>query len=123
MTRGRICIVFALLFVSCNLFDTDETTGLSANLKALTIYGGTLSPPFDSNITQYTLTFPSYPRSFELIAEAEDSAATILVNGVSVPSGQRYQVHTSPPNFVANITVTSANQKNSKTYVLQLSDT
>ena len=97
-------------------------SGLSANLKDLSIQYATFSPPFSPEVTKYDVSFSSYPRSFQLTAIAEDGAASILVNDVEVQSGQQIIVHTSPPNFIVNIVVTSVDIQNRKTYVLNILD-
>ncbi|OYD16525.1 hypothetical protein CH333_03225 [candidate division WOR-3 bacterium JGI_Cruoil_03_44_89] len=122
MARNYLCLVLMLVAASCGLFDSGSDFQSNANLKALSIPNAQFSPSFSPNITVYSVTFDGYPRSFSLTATAENNSATIKVNGTVVESGQQITIQTSPPDFVVNIVVTSANGKNTKTYVLNIVD-
>ncbi len=58
-----------------------------ADLSALTISQGTLSPSFSSSVTAYTATVANNVASMTVTPTAADSNATITVNGASVSSG------------------------------------
>ena len=121
-----VCLVIIFMSMSCSIFDTGEPLEENASLSSITVMfndeEAEFSPPFSPDVTEYSVSFPSYPRSFSLTATSESSLATIQVNGELVESGEEIQVHTSPPNFVVNIIVTSENGENSKTYILSIVD-
>ena len=112
--------------MSCSIFDTGESLEGSASLSSITVMFNEVEadffPPFSPDVTEYSVIFPSFPRSISLLATSENSSATIQVNEELVESGEEIQVDTSPPNFVVNIVVTSENGENSKTYVLDIVD-
>ena len=123
MKCSGLFLVIALMLMSCSLSDPSEE---NANLSSITVMfndeEAEFSPPFSPEVTEYLVGFDAYPRSFSLMATSENSEATIQVNGEPLESGEEIQVHTSPPNFVVNIVVTSENGENSKTYVLSIVD-
>ncbi len=121
-----MCLVIIFMPISCSVFDKGESLEGSASLSSITVMFNEVeadfSPPFSPDVTEYSVSLPTYPRSISLVATSENSSATIQVNGELVESGEEIQVHTSPPNFVVNIVVTSENGENSKTYVLNIVD-
>ena len=121
MRWNYLCLAIIFMTISCNLIDSGGDSQSNANLKAISI-PGQLSPAFSPDVTDYSVTFDVYPRSFILIATTENSSATIKVNNIIAASGEEFLVQTSPPNFVVNIKVTSQNGKNTKTYVLSILD-
>ncbi len=64
--------------------------GLSsnANLSALAVSQGTLSPQFSSTVTAYTATVANSTASMTVTPTAADSDATITVDGTAVTSGE-----------------------------------
>ena len=126
MRWNSLCLVIIFMSMSCSLFDTGDSFEENADLSSVTVMFNVeeieFSPPFSPEVTEYSVSFAFYPRSFSLTATAENSLTTIQVNGELVESGEEIQVHTSPPNFVVNIIVTSENGENSKTYILSIVD-
>ncbi len=59
----------------------------NADLSALTISQGTLSPGFSSTVTAYTATVANNVPSMTVTPTAADSNSTLTVNGTSVSSG------------------------------------
>ena len=112
--------------ISCSIFDTGESLEGNASLSSITVMfneeEGIFHPPFSPDVTEYSVSFLSYPRSFSLVATSENGSAAIQVNGELVESGEEIQVQTSPPKFVVEIIVTSENDENSKTYELNILD-
>jgi hypothetical protein len=119
-------LFITFISMSCSIFDTGKSLEENSDLSTITVMFNDeaveFSPPFSPDVTEYSVSFLSYPRSFSLVATSEDSSATIQVNGETVESGEEIQVHTSPPKFVVEIIVTSENGENSKTYVLNIED-
>lgn len=126
MKWNSLCLVIIFMSMSCSVFDTGDSLEENADLNSIIVMfneeGADFSPPFSPEVMEYLVSFDAYPRSFYLTVTAENSAATIQVNVEPVESGEEIQVHTSPPNFVVNIVVTSENGENSKTYVLSIVD-
>ena len=122
--RSYLVVIF--MSVSCSIFNAGESLEENASLGSITVMfndeEAEFSPVFSSDITEYSVTFDSYPRSFSLSVTAVNSSATIHINGELVESGEEIQVHTSPPDFIVIILVTSENGENSKTYVLDIVD-
>ncbi|WP_167343853.1 cadherin-like beta sandwich domain-containing protein [Flavobacterium aquidurense] len=59
----------------------------NAGLTDLALSEGTLSPAFTEGNTDYTATVPNDVTSMTITPVAADTTATIIVNGVEVPSG------------------------------------
>ena len=122
----RSCLVVIFMSISCSIFDTGESLEENASLSSITVMfndeEADFSPPFSPDVTGYSVSFSVYPRSFSLSVTAVNSSATIHINGELVESGEEIQVHTSPPDFIVIILVTSENGENSKTYVLDIVD-
>ncbi len=59
----------------------------NANLSALALSNGTLSPSFVSATTSYTASVPNATASLTVTPTVADGTATVKVNGVSVTSG------------------------------------
>lgn len=121
-----IVLVIIFMLMSCSFFDTGDSFEKNASLSSITIMfndeAAEFSPPFSPDVTEYSVSFLSYPRSFSLVATSENDLATIQVNGETVESGEEVQVQTSPPEFVVEIIVTSENGEDSKTYMLNIED-
>ena len=58
-------------------------------LSRLTVFAGTLSPPFTSETPRYTLTLPADIAQVAFIPTAADCGASIPIGGVVVQSGIR----------------------------------
>ncbi len=59
----------------------------NANLSALALSSGTLSPVFSSSVTAYTATVANSISSLTVTPTTQDSSATVTVNGNAVTSG------------------------------------
>lgn len=64
-----------------------RTVSSNANLSALTLSSGALSPSFETGTTSYWVNVENAVDSLQITATAADDAATITVNGVAVTSG------------------------------------
>ncbi|TBN57961.1 cadherin-like beta sandwich domain-containing protein [Glaciihabitans arcticus] len=84
-------IVTALDGVTTKTYTTTVTRAAppssNANLSALALSAGTLSPAFAAATTSYTATVPFTRTSLTVTPTRADSTASITVNGVSVTSG------------------------------------
>ncbi len=122
----NLCLFIIFISISCSIFDTGDSLEETADLSSITVMfndeEAEFFPPFSPEVTEYSVNFSVYPRSFYMTVTAENSEATIQVNGEAVESGEGLQVQTSPPNFVVEIIVTSENGENSKTYELNILD-
>ena len=119
-------LFITFISMSCSVFDTGKSLEENSDLSSINIMfnddEAEFYPPFLPDVTEYSVSFLSYPRSFSLVVTAENSEATIQVNGEIVESGEEIQVDTSPPKFVVEIIVTSKNGESSKKYVLNIED-
>ncbi len=82
-------IFLSLIFTGCF---SDEGTGDitqngNANLSAISISSGELSPSFSSLQTSYNVVLPSDATSITITPVAEDVNSTVSVDNVVVPSG------------------------------------
>lgn len=83
----------------------------NANLSALTITGGTLTPEFNKNTTEYTVTVENSVATTEITATAADKNAKIEGAGaLNLEVGDNEK----------NIVVTAADKKTTKTYKLKI---
>ena len=62
-----------------------------AKLKTLVPSTGTLSPAFNSDTYDYTITVPTTQTTIAFTPTAVDNSSTIKVNGVTVKSGKKSQ--------------------------------
>ncbi len=95
------------------------TTPNDANLSALTVSSGSLSPDFAPGTLPYTDTVTDCVASIKITPTLEDPAASVKVNGVTVASG----THSAPislavgPNAI-NVVVTAHDGTTTQTYAL-----
>ncbi len=91
---------------------TSETKpSTNANLSALTLTGGTLTPEFNRNTTEYTVTVENSVATTEITATAADRNAKITGTGaVNLEVGDNEH----------SIVVTAADKKTTKTYKLKI---
>jgi hypothetical protein len=85
VTKGLRCNTNFASIVDLELYPADPT---SAKLTGMTLSEGTLDPPFGSTTYTYTANAGYDTNSITVTATAEDSRATIKVNGVPAVSGQ-----------------------------------
>ena len=92
----------------------------SANLTALTLTSGTLTPTFNKGVYEYTATVDNTVTSIGVNPVAEDANATITVNGTKLPSGATSPyISLDEGGNVINVNVTDS-KGNSNTYVLNV---
>jgi N-acetylneuraminic acid mutarotase len=70
-----------------NVVVTRSPASANANLSALSLSAGSLSPNFSSGTLTYTATVPFTTSSLSVTPQSADNTATITVNGVAVASG------------------------------------
>lgn len=68
---------------SANVTVNDVSLSANANLSALSLSAGTLSPKFNKNTTSYTVSVKNSITSCNVYATAEDSGAKVSVSGAS----------------------------------------
>jgi len=78
-----IVILLILMLSGCSVTPPDN----NANLSALVISQGTLSPDFSADVTSYSTWEQSTVTSVTVTPTAESTAASITVNGTEVASG------------------------------------
>lgn len=92
----------------------------SASLTSLNLTAGTLTPTFNKGIYEYNATVENDVTSIGVTPTAEDTNATITVNGKNVPSGATSNyVSLDEGSNVINVKVTDT-KNNSNTYVLNV---
>ncbi|MEQ8174529.1 MAG: cadherin-like beta sandwich domain-containing protein [Syntrophomonadaceae bacterium] len=90
-----------------------------AYLSSLSIGGGSLSPSFNKDTTSYSCTIDEDIASTTVAAAAEDSSATITVNGQTLGSSHiSQQIYL--PSGSSQITVTVSNSTGSRTYYINV---
>ena len=103
-----------------NITVTRTETATSAQLSALKLSKGTLSPSFNKALYEYTATVDNSVTSITVTPTAVDSTATIEVEGDEVPSGvSSSNISLDEGTNVINVKVTDT-KGNSKTYVLTI---
>jgi hypothetical protein len=85
VTKGLRCNTNFASIEDLELYPADPT---SAKLTGLALSAGTLAPPFASTTYAYTANVGYDNATITVTATAEDSRATIKVNGVPATSGQ-----------------------------------
>jgi len=92
----------------------------SAQLTALTLTQGTLTPTFNKGVYEYTGTVDNSVTSIGVTPTAEDANATVTVNGTKVPSGATSSyISLDEGGNIINVKVTDTNG-NANTYVLNV---
>ncbi|MCR8635484.1 cadherin-like beta sandwich domain-containing protein [Paenibacillus radicis (ex Xue et al. 2023)] len=102
-------------------FQVTVVASSNADLKAMAISAGSLSPAFVSNTTVYAATVPNSTRSLTVTGAVYDPAATIRVNGVVTASGAASSE--LPLNIGANVVtvgVTAQDGTTLKTYTINV---
>ncbi len=100
---------------------TFTTTALNTNadLSALSLSSGTLSPGFAAGTISYTASVGNATSSITVTPTSSDSAATITVNGVSVTSGAASgAVALAVGANTVTVVVTAENGSSTKTYTV-----
>ncbi len=77
--------VFGLALLPASCESNDEA--VNANLSALTVSAGALSPAFHANTVNYTVTSGSATTSTTVTATTASSSATMAINGTNATSG------------------------------------
>ncbi len=101
--------------------ETFTTTALNTNadLSALSLSAGTLSPGFAAGTISYTASVGNATSSITVTPTSSDSAATITVNGVSVTSGAASgAIALAVGANTVTVVVTAENGSSTKTYTV-----
>lgn len=120
---NQIEIVVKTVDGDTNTYTVDVTRGQSgespAQLSALKISKGTLSPAFNKDVYNYTATVDNTVTSIAVTPTSIDTTATINVNGVTVPSGTT-SADISLDVGGNTITIKITKDGESKTYVINV---
>lgn len=120
---NEVKIVLTTTDGDTNTYTVDVTrTALyrSSQLTGLTLTSGTLSPTFNKGIYEYSASVSNNVTSIGVTPKAEDSNATIKINGTTVPSGATSPyISLDEGGNVINVVVTDT-KGNSSTYVLNV---
>ncbi|MBD2704519.1 cadherin-like beta sandwich domain-containing protein [Spirosoma sp. BT702] len=103
--------------VSTNITNTPIVSS-NANLSALALSPGTLSPPFASSITAYTASVPNSASSVAVTPTVEQANATVSVNGSAVASGSPINVPLAVCANIISVSVTAQDGTTTKIYSL-----
>jgi hypothetical protein len=85
ITKGLHCNPNCASIVDLELYEADHT---SAKLSGLALSAGTMDPPFANTTYNYTAKVGHDCNAITVTPTAEDSRATIKINGAPVTSGQ-----------------------------------
>lgn len=95
----------------------------NANLAALAVSAGALSPAFSANTVTYTVTTPSTTTSTTVTAQVADPTSTLTINGQAAVSGQAFgPIPLNPTGQTTTVAVTVRAQDGVtlKTYTVQV---
>lgn len=93
----------------------------SAALTDLTLSGGTLSPDFNSDTTNYSASVSNSTASITLTPTVSDATASVTVNGIAVASGSASQaISLSGGANTITTVVTAQDSETTKTYTLTI---
>nr|WP_281367795.1 cadherin-like beta sandwich domain-containing protein [Saccharibacillus deserti] len=90
----------------------------NADLKALDVSAGTLSPVFNRSQTQYAVTVENEVSQLGLIPAADDDNAQLSLNGLPVENGTVQTVQLQTGINTVNVTVTAQDGRTVKTYTV-----
>ncbi len=91
----------------------------NANLSAIKISSGTLSPTFNANTVEYSVTISSTTSWIDITPVITDSTATVKINGITITS--TLQISLSPGQTRdASIEVTAQDSITKKTYTVHI---
>ena len=94
-------------------------TTLDGNLTSLALSAGTLSPSFSASVNSYTAAVDTTVSSISVTAVAEDSNATLTVNGAAVISGSASSpVALSYGDNTVSIAVTASDHLSTNVYTV-----
>ncbi|MHA6485003.1 cadherin-like beta sandwich domain-containing protein [Paenibacillus sp. strain BS8-2] len=96
----------------------EELIGTNADLSALAVNSGALSPAFSKEVTNYTLELPGSATSLDITATTDHSHASIEVNGVSLANNATATVPVGVNSTKVNIAVTAMDGVTVKTYTI-----
>ena len=92
-----------------------------ANLTALSVGQGNLTPVFNSNTTVYSLTLPNGTDSFTITPTTSHPDALITINGEGVDSGRASRAfELEVGDNIFSVVVTAADGRTRKTYTLNI---
>ena len=96
------------------------TVTKNADLSALTITGGSLTPTFVPEATSYAVEVAHSVSSVTVTPIASDPIATVTVNGTLVNSGDSFEVALPAGTERSTITMAVTNEDYTKTYTIQI---
>lgn len=89
-----------------------------AELAALSISSGTMTPSFDPTTFEYSATVPNETASVEVKADLSDPNATLAINGIPVSSGVPEAVPLGVGENAIDVVVTAENGVTEQTYTV-----
>lgn len=91
--------------------------GSTGQLSSLAISPASdLMPGFSSTTTNYSVTAPSDSPSVVVLANTDDSAATITINGLEIPAGAKQSVPLNPAGMSTPIEIVATTPDGATTY-------
>lgn len=89
-----------------------------ANLSALTLSSGSLSPSFDPNTLNYAVDVAHHVSNINVTASLAGSASKLMMNGTAVTSGQAFNLPLMIGSNTLQIIVTAEDDSTIKEYVI-----
>jgi hypothetical protein len=99
-------------------FTVDTVPSVNANLSALTLSDGTLTPSFAQGTTDYTASVANAVTSTDVTATTADGNATLTIEGQAATSGVAETVALAVGENVINIIVTAEDTVTTKEYIV-----
>ncbi|MEQ1850169.1 MAG: cadherin-like beta sandwich domain-containing protein [Chthoniobacteraceae bacterium] len=97
----------------------DEVISNNANLSALVLSSGALTPAFSGAATSYTATVSNATTALTATPTLADANATVTVNGAAVPSGSASgAINLNVGSSTINVDVTAQDLTTTKTYTV-----
>ncbi|NNF67546.1 MAG: hypothetical protein HKM98_08560, partial [Gammaproteobacteria bacterium] len=102
------------------VFEITADPAADADLNDVMLSGIMLDQTFNMDVFNYTATVPFTTGSTDITPTGVNGNATIMVNGVIVPSGQSTTVALAEGSNIITITVTSEDGSTSQTYTIDV---
>jgi hypothetical protein len=114
----RYCLVFLFCtFTACSQTVTHVAT--NADLSALSVSNGVLTPPFDPAVSSYEARLSDSGANVAVTATASDSGSTIAVQGQPLVSGATSSpIPVRPATMTITVEVTASDGVTHKNYVV-----
>lgn len=111
-----LLVTFGITAGSC-ADHTPRPGGSTGELSSLAISPASdLMPGFSSTTTNYSVTAPSDSPSVVVLANTDDSAATITINGLEIPPGAKQSVQLNPAGMSTPIEIVATTPDGATTY-------